>query len=103
MSDELIENTKSLAQVNPEIKELSIDSQKLDRSKTNQSFQKYLPQEAGKAYFDAARVDEIHFKDDLGAFSLYNKAAKCYLQIKSSRAIECYEKRLEILLRMVIN
>ncbi|KII74907.1 hypothetical protein RF11_07419 [Thelohanellus kitauei] len=55
-------------------------------------------QEAGKAFDDAARLTEVHFRELHEAIILYDQAAKCYIKINYKNALICYHKIIDLLL-----
>ncbi|KII68847.1 hypothetical protein RF11_03053 [Thelohanellus kitauei] len=52
-------------------------------------------QEAGKAYFEAARVREEMLGEYKGALENYRDSERCYFKINSINIIDCYAKIID--------
>ncbi|KII68845.1 hypothetical protein RF11_03050 [Thelohanellus kitauei] len=65
--------------------------------KMYENFQRF--DEAGKAYFDAAGLQENILENYSCALENYRESAKCYLNINSRKVIDCYQKIIDVMLK----
>ncbi|KII74690.1 hypothetical protein RF11_11388 [Thelohanellus kitauei] len=56
-------------------------------------------EEAGKAYYDAARFAEIQLKDFEFAFSLYEQSECCYHRINPQGVMNCYWSIIDVFVK----
>ncbi|KII68830.1 hypothetical protein RF11_03035 [Thelohanellus kitauei] len=80
--------------MNELIMEIKILSANATKSKYAQMFE-----EAGKAYYDIARRKEVYLRLYDEALAHYEEAARCYIQIKSSSAMDCYHRIIGIMVK----